>query len=272
MHASLFLGYKCASEGLAIRTAWGWVQMAGRRGDGRDLFQQLPRVCVCVCVLLCLVVRCWKHSVWPAWRWESCLTVSLLSPCTLVLAGIRFEVCAFLEGNYWSWCKLQSLRNSKSALYGGLCLKLSLAECVLLLIVCQRWGGRSWKQGKRRMSRRMWLEALKGFSNNPSVFFLLICVKLHMPLWRSPSSKKRKFLSAWKLSLLKMMKYGITAKSLWPPNVPWSSWSSREMFCFFGQTTAPWYSLLEGQWGFRQVSELGLGLSAYCHVVWVTPS
>lgn len=43
----LFLGYKCASEGLAIRTAWGWVQLAGRRGDGRDLFQQLPRVCVC---------------------------------------------------------------------------------------------------------------------------------------------------------------------------------------------------------------------------------
>lgn len=94
----LFLGYKCASEGLAIRTAWGWVQLAGRRGDGRDLFQQLPRVCVCV--LLCLVARCWKHSVRPAWRWESCLTVSLLSPCTLVLAGIRFEVCAFLEGNY----------------------------------------------------------------------------------------------------------------------------------------------------------------------------
>lgn len=96
MHASLFLGHKCGSEGLAIRAAWGWGRLAGRRGDGRDLFQQLPAVCV----LLCLVARCWKHSVWPAWRWESCLIVSLLFSCVLVLAGIRFEVCAFLEDSY----------------------------------------------------------------------------------------------------------------------------------------------------------------------------
>lgn len=126
MHASLFLGHKCASEGSAIRAAWGWGQLAGRRGDGRDLFQQLPPVCV----LLCLVARCWKHSVWPAWRWESCLIVSLLFfQHTAVGWHQVWNMCVFWMVIIDVDASCRAWETQKTHCMEGLCLKLSLAEC-----------------------------------------------------------------------------------------------------------------------------------------------